>query len=204
MCPTSSGDANGATRPSSGRPASGRCIYEPYRHSVISTADDPTRLILGGIPTGARLRVPAGMARAKNPATKQLHLRTSSTFARRFRRVFGRVGEIQLAAEARGGGEDSGGPISRGALPLLNLWCFRCRICTAALSCAICDMYGIQGPCYHLAPTHLPIICLPHWMYGSLGEKWGDSFVCARIIAFSSRADFPCADQMIALGDPVV
>lgn len=85
-----------------GRAAANRCVYDPYRPSALSMDNELTHLRDGGNPVGLHLAGPAGMSFGANPSTNQLQVRLPSPYARRFRRVFGYVGEIQNPPEAMG------------------------------------------------------------------------------------------------------
>ena len=61
-----------------------------------------------------------------------------------------------------------------------------------------------RAPSCPRAPNQPETICLILWMYDSMGEEWGERFICARVIAVASRAAAPAAAQMVALCDPVV
>ena len=101
--PLSQVDAIGKVRPEIGRPTLNRPVFAPYRTSGLCIASEITHL--GESPeVQVELRVPApeGISFADNSATGQLQLEANPMYARRFRRVFGYVGGIQVPPSATG------------------------------------------------------------------------------------------------------
>ena len=101
--PLSQLDAPGNIRAEIGRSASNRPAFAPYRPSVLSEASDLAALADSPeIQPEVITPVPDGMEFASNSATTKLQLQLNPMYARRFRRVFGYVCEIQLSDVTKG------------------------------------------------------------------------------------------------------
>ena len=90
--------------PQLGFDASGAPVFGPYRPTVRSLADRITGWLRPGVDLLDVIPVPSGFsfARGSNLGKLQLQLTLDGAYARRYRWVFGYVGDIQLAVEARG------------------------------------------------------------------------------------------------------
>ena len=188
----SSVGAVGSSRPSIGRADSQRNVYEPYRPPVLQMADEISHLLADGGPVGLHIPAPAGMD-VPAACNGRLQLRLSSSIARRFWRVFGYLGGIQLAADARG-------TVSRGPttaflfLESLTLFFF----------VMIPRCLDIMSPLRPPTQTQLQAICHPPMAFCVTGRRMRRNPHLRLGNRFRRASRFPAAAQLIALGDPVV
>ena len=99
--PPSETDGDGVPRQPIGVSAQNAPVYAPYRHTERQLASDLSRMISDGENVGAHIPAPDGVE-FRGASKSQLRLTISGNYARRRRRVFGYVGDIQLETEARG------------------------------------------------------------------------------------------------------
>ena len=83
-------------QPPFGRSADGRYVYKSFCPSVAQLAALLTPFLDERATAADALPIPRGFHLAKSTAYGQLQLSLSEAYARRFRRVFGYIGEIKL------------------------------------------------------------------------------------------------------------
>ena len=76
-------------------------VFSPYRPTVRKLADQIPPLIRSGVDLSTIIPAPDGFS-FHGGGNSQLQMTLSGDYARRFRRIFGYAGDIQLAVEARG------------------------------------------------------------------------------------------------------
>ena len=79
-----------------GKAANGRSVYTPFRPSVAQLAPLVTPFLDEVNKEADTLPLPRGITLSKCAHNGQLQISLSSTYARRFRRVFGYIAEIKL------------------------------------------------------------------------------------------------------------
>ena len=127
--------------------------------------------------------IPTGMQLLHNTARKHLQLVVDESLARRFRRVFGYVAEIQLQAEGRGAinflcKKSLSTPFSYN-FPALVFWCLLLlrRLPTT--------------------PGYLQVLLTAPWRYGDSVTEVTDIFIFARCVSFVSRS--ACASPAVCV-----
>ena len=121
------------------------------------------------------LPLPRGTTLSKCSFNGQLQISLSDTYARRFRRVYGYVADIKLV------------------LPTPFFFPFLVTGCVTPSA-------G-EGT---LTPAQLQVVTLIPWRYGATAGELCASFIWVRLNAFTSKAFFRSAVQVIAVGDAVV
>ena len=93
-----------AGSPELGFDAGGPPVFGSYRPTVRSLAGRIPAWLRSGVNLLSAIPVPSGFSfgLGANPGKPQLQLTLDGGYARRYRRVFGYVGDIQLSVEARG------------------------------------------------------------------------------------------------------
>ena len=92
--------ATGAHQPF-GFAADGPPVFAPYRPTIRKMAGQIPAWLRSGIDLSTAIPIPAGLPFSRGEKN-QPHLTLPGSYARRFRRIFGYVGDIQLSCEARG------------------------------------------------------------------------------------------------------
>ena len=98
--PMSPVDSRGETRVSIGLAADNRPVYEPFPPKALSLANELTHLLADGARISQHAPIPDGVDFIADSANSKLQLRIAANLALRFRRLFGYLGEIQLAKES--------------------------------------------------------------------------------------------------------
>ena len=91
---------DGSLREAFGFTASGQPVYTPFRPSCIYLANALTTIAANSADPNLQLPLSDGMQLLRGDGQLQLHL--DDIFARRYRRVFGYIGEIQLHTAGAG------------------------------------------------------------------------------------------------------
>ena len=94
-------DSDGAMRPQIGHTAAGAAVFAPFRPTPLSLANTLNQVAAAGADPMRHAPLPPGMM-FTHAANTQLQLALTEPYARRHKRVFGFVGEIQLSPTAFG------------------------------------------------------------------------------------------------------
>ena len=188
--PISHTDGRGEIRPPIGLPADELKVPEPYQPSALSLANEFSRLLADGARFSHLIPIPAGMSFITDADNPHLELRLNSTMARRIRRAFGRIGEIQLAKEALGA-------VCRGpstlSISLLGHPLFFGLSCLCLIPMRYLRVLFFLRRAPHATHTQLQSICMPPLRFGGLPAHrgGGDIFIYVGVGAYASRAAFP-------------
>ena len=93
---------DGSLREAFGFSASGQPVYTPFRPSCVYLANVLTSLAASSADPNLQLPLSDGMQLLPSAGNGQLQLHLDDIFARRHRRVYGYVGEIQLHTTGAG------------------------------------------------------------------------------------------------------
>ena len=94
-------DSDGAMRPQIGHTAAGAAVFAPFRPTPLSLANTLNQVAAAGADAMRHIPLPTGMM-FTHAANTQLQLVLTEPYARRHKRVFGYVGEIQLSGAGFG------------------------------------------------------------------------------------------------------
>ena len=93
---------DGSERTAFGHSHTGHAFYTPFRPSCIYLANALTTLAANSADPNEHLPLSDGMRLSVSAGNRQMQLVLDDIFARRYRRVFGYIGEIQLHTAGAG------------------------------------------------------------------------------------------------------